>query len=398
MQELPLTGTRVLDFMQMWAGPHVSEWLSVAGAEVIKVETSLRLDQQRQRNPPNGSGGFAALNYGKKSVTLNMNQPEAIELAKRLASISDVVADNFGGAVMDKWGLGYEALKAIKPSIIVYTGSGYGRTGPHRELPAYAEIISAYDGSTAVNGYRGGGPNTVGFNAWNDGAQATHGVFAILSALYHRSQTGEGQYIDAAMIEASVNFQAEVLMDYTINGRIPERIGNRDPVWAPYGGFRCKGEDEWVAITVFGERDWRAFCSALGNPEWTKSEDFADELSRWKNQDQMSIEIERWTRQRDHAEVMDLLQKAGLAAGAGWCTPELLDDPQLKAREFFGKAAHPVIGDAELPRIPWHLSDSSPGNYRHSPLLGEHNSYVFGDLLGMTQNEIKELAERKVII
>ena len=397
MQELPLTGVRVLDFMQMWAGPHVSEWLSVAGAEVIKVETSLRLDQQRQRNPPNGSGGFAALNYGKKSVTLNMNQPEAIELAKRLAKISDVVTDNFGGPVMDKWGLGHEALRRIRPDIVVYTGSGYGRTGPHKELPAYAEIISAYDGSTAINGYPGGGPNTVGFNAWNDGAQATHGVFAILSALYHRSRTGEGQYIDAAMIEASVNFQGELIMDYTINGRIGERVGNRDAVCAPHGGFRCKGEDEWVAIAVSGDQDWKAFCGVLGNPEWTKSEDFADELSRWKNQEELNSHIEEWTKQHGHAEVMDLLQKAGVAAGAGWCTPELLDDPQLKYRDFFVKAGHPVIGDAELPGIPWHLSDSPRGNYRHSPLLGEHNAYVFGELLSIPEDEIKRLVEKKVI-
>jgi len=397
MQELPLVGVRVLDFMQMWAGPHVSEWLSVMGAEVIKVETSLRLDQQRLRRPPNGSGGFAALNYGKKSVTLNMNQPKAIELAKKLAGISDVVADNFGGPVMEKWGLSYADLKKMKQDIIVYTGSGYGRTGPHQGLPAYAEIISAYDGSTFANGYPGGIPNTVGFNAWNDGAQATHGVFAILAALYRRSRTGEGEYIDAAMIEASANFLSELVMDYALNGRVAERVGNRDAIMAPHAGFRCKGDDDWVAIAIGDDEEWATFCNVIGNPDWTKNEAFSDQLSRWKNQEDLNSHVTEWTRQHDHFELMQLLQKAGLAAGAGWSTPQLLEDLQLRERGFFVKADHPVIGDAELPGIPWHLSDSPKGNYRYSPLLGEHNEDIFGGLLGMSAHEIRQLIQDKII-
>jgi benzylsuccinate CoA-transferase BbsF subunit len=166
---------------------------------------------------------------------------------------------------------------------------------------------------------------------------------------------------------------------------------------APHDGFRCKGDDHWVAIAISGDTDWKAFTEAIGNPEWTRSESFADELSRWKNQKDLNSHIEQWTMQHDHIEAMALLQKAGVAAGAGWSTPELVDDPQLNDRGFFIQSGHPVIGNAKLPGIPWRLSDSPPGNYRHSPLLGEHNEYVFNGLLGMTADHIRQLVEEKVI-
>jgi crotonobetainyl-CoA:carnitine CoA-transferase CaiB-like acyl-CoA transferase len=164
MKRLPLAGVRVIDFGQMWAGPHLSQWLAVMGAEVIKVETHLRIDFMRMVGTPpgfergnfNAGTGFASLNYGKKSLTLNMNQPRSIELARELIRKSDVVTENFGGPVVERWGLGYEELKKIKPDIIVYAGSGYGRSGPHRARPAYAEIVEAYDGSTYLTGYPGG--------------------------------------------------------------------------------------------------------------------------------------------------------------------------------------------------------------------------------------------------
>jgi crotonobetainyl-CoA:carnitine CoA-transferase CaiB-like acyl-CoA transferase len=405
MPDLPLAGTRVMDFGQMWAGPHLSQWLAVMGAEVIKVETHVRLDFMRmvgippgfERNNFNAGTAFASLNYGKKSITLNMNESRAQELARKLIKISDIVTENFGGAILERWGLSYEAMKKIKPDIIYYAGSGYGRSGPHRARPSYAEIVEAYDGSTYLNGYPGGGPATVGVSPWTDATQAMHGAFAIMAALYHRDQTGEGQYIDGAMIEGSSNFLGEMVMGYTMNGALGERTGNRDKFMAPHGCYRCQGNDEWVAIAVDGQEEWAAFIKTMGSPEWAERAEFKDERSRRQNQDELDRLIEEWTRQHRQYEVMELLQKAGVAAGASLNIKDLVSDPQLKARRFFIETEHPVLGNITLAGLPWRPEGRQKGNYSYPPLLGEHNDYVFGELLGLSVEEIARLKEEKVI-
>jgi benzylsuccinate CoA-transferase BbsF subunit len=200
------------------------------------------------------------------------------------------VAENFGGGVLDRWGLSYEEMKKIKPDIIYYAGSGYGRSGPYKERPAYAEIVDAYTGATNVNGYFGGEPAVVGVSPWTDSGQAIHGSFAMLASIYHRMMTGEGQYIDGAMIEGSANFLGEMVMGYLINGNVGERIGNRDEVMAPHGCYPCKAtkdEAEWVAIAVSNKKEWEALSRTMGNPEWTAKKDFSDELSRRKNQEEL---------------------------------------------------------------------------------------------------------------
>jgi benzylsuccinate CoA-transferase BbsF subunit len=405
MQSLPLAGLRIVDFGQMWAGPHLSQWLAVMGAEVIKVETHLRIDFMRnvgippgfERNDFNAGTAFASLNYGKKSITLNMNQPKAVELARDLVKISDAVTENFGGPILERWGLGYEELKKIKPDIIYYAGSGYGRGGPHRSRPAYAEIIEANDGSTYLNGYPGGEPATVGVSPWTDATQAMHGAFAIMAALYHRDLTGEGQYIDASMIEGSANFLGEMVMGYTMNGVLGERMGNRDKIMAPHGCYRCQGDDEWVAIAIGSQAEWKAFVKVMGSPDWAEKEEFSDELSRWQNQDELDRLVEEWTRKCHQYEVMEMLQKAGVAAGASLNVKDLANDPQLKKRRFFIEMEHPVIGRITLPGLPWRPDGRQKGNYSCPPLLGEHNDYVFGELLGLPAEEIARLQEEKVI-
>ncbi len=407
-QGLPLTGIRVLDFGQMWAGPHVTQWLSVAGAEVLKIETTLKIDFMRNVGIPasipfsertaNHGSAFASLNYGKKSLTLNMRMPGAIEIFKDLVKISDVVTENFGGAVLDRWGIGYKDLQKFKPDIILYAGSGYGRTGPHSERPAYAEIVEAFDGSSSANGYPGGDPNTVGVAPWMDAGQAMHGAFAILSALYHREQTGEGQLIDAAMIEGSANFLGELIMDNIMNGRIGERMGNRDKIMAPHGCYRCKGEYNWVAIAVSEDKEWQALCKVLGYPSWSRKPEFSNSLSRWQNQDALDVYINSWTRERDAYEITATLQKAGVMAGPSLGPRELVEDPQLKYRGFFVENEHPVIGKLQYAGLAWRLSNAPPGNYGPSPLLGEHNHYVLGRLLGKSDSEINDLIKEKVLL
>lgn len=406
MEKLPLEGIRVMDFGQMWAGAHLTQWLGVMGAEVIKIESTVRPDHSRTTGqPPRLAGkgleagsGFAALNYSKKSAVLNMNTAKARELARNLAKISDVVAENFSGSILARWGLSYEELKKIKPDIIVYAGSGYGRSGPQQDRPSYAEIIEAFDGSTFANGYPGSEPMTVGISSWTDATQAQHGVVAILAALCHRFKTGEGQYIDGAMLEASPNLLGELIMGYVMNGSLGECIGNRDNIMAPHGCYPCQGEDEWVAIAVAGQKEWEAFCKVIGSPDWTREEKFSDELSRWKHQDELDQQVESWTRQHHMYEIAEMLQKAGVMAGPSLSTKQMTEDHYIKERDFWVEYDHPVLGHISVERMPWRLSDCSKGYYTYPPLIGEHNDYVFGQLLGLSKDEIEQYKQEKVIL
>jgi benzylsuccinate CoA-transferase BbsF subunit len=406
--KLPLEGIRILDFCQMWAGPHATEWLSVMGAEVIKVETGTRIDYMRTVGAPPGLAGtgpnvgsaFASLNWGKKSISLNMTTPKARELAKKLIKICDVVAENFGGGVLERWGLSYDEMKKIKPDIIYYAGSGYGRSGPHKERPAYAEIVDAFTGATFSNGYPGGEPNVIGVSPWTDGAQAIHGSVAILTALYHHISTGEGQYIDAAMIEGHANFLGELVMGQIINSAVSPRTGNRDAAMAPHGCYPCRktgDEDEWIALAVADQKEWEFLCRLMGNPAWTAKEEFSDELRRWENQVELDKNLSEWTKQYGAYELTALLQKAGIAATPSFSTKQFTHDKHINERKFFKDPRHPLLGSKILAGLPVNFSNNPKLNYGTPPLLGEHNDYVFGKLLGLTREEIRRLTEEKIL-
>jgi crotonobetainyl-CoA:carnitine CoA-transferase CaiB-like acyl-CoA transferase len=408
VSQLPLTGIRVLDFCQMWAGPHATEWLSVLGAEVIKLETGNRIDYMRTVGAPQGLAGtgpdvgsaFASLNWGKKSITLNMALPRAQELAKQLIKKCNVVAENFGGGVLERWGLSYLQMQELKPDIIYYAGSGYGRTGPFKERPAYAEIVDAFSGATFANGYPGGEPCVVGVSPWTDGAQAMHGAYSILAAVYYHKKTGQGQYIDAAMIEGSANFLGEAVMANILTGRDVERTGNRDPAMAPHGSYPCKntrGESEWIAIAVPGQKEWKRLCRLMHNPAWTREDLYSDELSRWKNQDTLDRHLADWTRQFGAYELAAILQHNGITAAASLSTKQATHNDHLNSRGFFIHTDHPVLGKVTLTGLPLRIDNQSTGNYSRSPLLGEDNKYVFGNLLGLSSAEIANLSHEKVI-
>ena len=402
MQKLPLDGIRVLDFTAVWAGPHVTQWLGVMGAEIIKIESTLRPDLTRTAFRPSATGlnlsaEFAGLNYGKKSCTLNMTNPRARELVKEVVRVCDVVTENFGGPVMDRWGLGYSDLKRIRPDIILYSGSGFGRTGPYKEFPAFAGIVEAFGGLVALNGYPDGDPSPMATRGYADMLAAQHGTFAILAALHHRRKAGEGQHIDLSMSEVVAAFLPRAIMDYTMNGRAGRPEGNRDSAMAPHGCYRCNGDDQWVTIAVSTDEEWQAFCNAIGNPQWTKDERFQDGLSRKRNSDVLDIMVQEWTKSHSHYEAATLLQQAGVMASPSLKVEEGVQDPHLVERGFFKEIDHPGIGKLRLAGLPWRLSNTPPGNYVRCPSLGEHNEYVFKELLGVPDEEIARLQAEEVI-
>ena len=402
MQKLPLEGIRIVDFTAVWAGPHVTQWLAVMGAEVIKIESNLRPDMTRSffsnvNTNLTMSAEYSGLNCGKKACTLNMTLPRARELAKEIIGVSDIVTENFGGSVMDRWGLGYADLKKIKPDIIMYSGSGFGRTGPYKEFPAYAGIAEAFAGLCSLNGYPGGDPLPMATFGYADITSAEHGAFAILTALHHRSKTGEGQYIDLSMTEVVASLLFGAIMDYTMNDRVQGLQGNWNSTMAPHSCYRCQGDDEWVAIAVSNDEEWKAFCYAIGNPELTMDERFRDGLNRWKNQEELDRLIEEWTKNHAHYEVMEILQKAGVMAGPTLKVAEVVQDRHLEERGFFIDVGHPDVGTVRFPRLPWRSSEGPQGNYEQPPCLGEHNDYVFRELLKMPEEEIARLEEEQVI-
>ena len=403
MNKFALEGVRVLDFTQHWAGPYATLLLTYMGAEVIKVESVKRPDPQRSFSYTLGqafqelekSSSFNEMNLNKMDITLDLTKPRAVGLAKELVKISDVVTENFRPGVMDRLGLSYESIREVKPDVIMLSSSAQGGTGPEREYSGYASVFASLAGLAYITGYPDGDPFPM--RGRIDLMSATTSAFAILVALHHRRRTGKGQYIDLSSTESVSVLIGDVLMDYTMNGRSQSRRGNRDDIMAPHNCYRCRGENKWVSIAIATEEEWSAFCEAIGNPDWVKDDRFCDAYNRWQNQDELDKLIGEWTINHTHYEVMEKLQRVGVAAMPSFSAEELYNDPHLKERGFSTKVEHPVMGPQSVLNPPWKLSATPARINRHAPLFSEHNECVFGELLGMSDEEIKSLMDEQVI-
>ena len=403
MNKDALKGIRIADFSWVWAGPLTTMLLAFMGAEVIKIESRKRLDQMRQGSITTGdsfsdfnaSPIFNNANLNKKSVTLDLSRPEGTELARRIVALSDLTIENMRPGVMDKLGLGYKDLVKVKPDIIMLSASGFGSSGPYREYAGYAPIFAAFGGLAYLTGYEDGEPNTM--SGVMDLRVGTVSAFALLAALIHRQKTGEGQYIDLSSSECISALVGPQLMEYTMNKRSPFRSGNQDSIMAPHNCYRCKGIDKWISIAVATDEEWNALCRAMGNPAWTRDEAFADIYSRWKNRTKLDEFIGKWTINYTHYEVMELLQRSGVAAMPSFSAEEILSDPHVKARGLINEVQHPVLGRKVVINPSWKHSETPARIHKASPLLGEHNEEVFGDLLGMTKEEVKKLESAQII-
>jgi len=403
MSRGPLEGVRIADFTFQWAGPYASTLLAYMGAEAIHVESSRRPDSSRRISITthrrytglNQSPVFNDINAGKLGITLDLTKPKAVKLAKRIVEVCDVVAQNMRPAVMERLGLGYEALREVKPDIIYLSSSARGAHGPECAYVGYAPGFAALGGLSHITGYPDEPP--VNMAGEIDLASATTSAFAILAALNHKQRTGEGQHIDLSSSEAISVLIGEVLMDYDMNRRVQSRDGNRDDIMAPHNCYRCNGDDKWVSIVVSSDEEWEAFCEAIGKPEWTKEDRFCDAHSRKQNEEELDRLIGQWTISHTHYQVMDILQKAGVAAVPSFNSEELYRDPHLKERGLFTEIDCPAGGKQIVVSPPWKFSVTPVTIYGRGPLFGEHNQYVFGELLGMSNKEIKSLIDEQVI-
>jgi len=410
---LPLEGVRVLDFTQVYAGPTCTRMLADLGADVIKVEGLTRMDITRNFVMPendstddywNKAGYFLLRNGGKRSLTLDFgeeNGEASAAIVKQLVAECDIVAESFTPHVMDKFGLDYDSLRKIKPDVIMISLSGYGQNGPWRDYSGYGMGLEPAAGLSSITGYRAGPdgqshPLRTGIS-FTDPYSGIVGAGAVLSALIYRRRTGKGQYIDLSEQEAAVPVVGYALMDRAMNQREPERIGNRSHWYAPQGCYPCRGEDNWLVVTVTNDDEWRGLCKATGNPQWADDERFADLASRREYHDALDELIAGWTREQDQYEAMHLLQKAGVTAAAVLNPKQALLDPHLRERAFFDRV-ETDHGPRPVPhQIGASFSAFETTSDRPAPKLGEHNREVLQGLLGMSDDEVNELEERKVI-
>ena len=372
-----LKNIRILDFTWVLAGPYATRISADFGAEVIKVQPLLP-----QEEDAFARGYDNTWNRGKRGVTLNLNSPEGIALAKRLVGLSDAVVENFTPRVMANWGLDYENLKKIKPDIIMLSLSTMGKTGPRKDYTGFGPTVQAFSGLTHLTSYPDGPPLGPG-TAFADHVAALFAGLALLGALEYRRRTGEGQHIDISQVEA----MASLLGDAFVS---PKET-------ATSGVYRCRGEDRWCAISVSTEDEWRGFKKALSNPPWAEDERFATLANRIENKKALDKLIGERTQKHSTEEVMVLLQKQGVVAGVVQDARDLARDPQLKHRGFFVELDHPEMGKTISDATPIRLADSPPGYNRPAPLLGQDNDYVYGELLGLSKGEIKRLKEQGVI-
>jgi benzylsuccinate CoA-transferase BbsF subunit len=399
----PLHGYRVLDFGWVLAGAIPGMVLADMGAEVIKVETRQRLDYMRMGRPivgdqpdPEQHPMFHNVNRNKLSITLNITQQKAVELARKLVIRCDVVIENFSPGVMARLGLGYEELRRIKPDLIMASISSTGQTGPLRDLRAYAPSIGALAGLDSTLGYEGGRPLGLK-HAFGDICGALHTVFAIVAALYQRQRTGRGQYIDLSMLRATVATQGLGLMEYIMTGRVMQPRGNYDPTMAPYGNYPCAGEDRWVSIAVAADEEWQGLKAALGSPAWTADPKFASRYGRLKHRHELDQHLAQWTAGRSAETVTELLQSHGVAAVPVMGAEERLFNPHFRERGLYADIDHPSLGAEPIFNLMWNLSQTPSAIRRHAPLMGEHNQQVFCEILGMSAQEVKALEETQVI-
>ena len=403
MSRPPLDGIRVADFCWAWAGPYGALQLAHLGADVIRIESAKRLCPSRLIPPwpdnesgVNRAGYFNQYNQGKRSLTLDLKAPEAIAIAKTLVSKSDIVMNNFASGVMEKLGVGYDVLRRIKPDIIMVSLPGYGTSGPEKDFVSYGPPQVAQSGLSALTGYVGGPPMMAGFS-YGDPNGGVHATFAVMAALLHREKTGQGQYIDLSQWEAAIMLLPEALMDYSMNGTQPERMGNRDPHMAPHGVFRSKGDDRWVSLSVRDEAEWQRLCEVMGQPELSSDTRFANLAARKENEAALEEIVTAWTQERTADEATQALQNAAIPAYPALDALDMVNSPHVGARDYFVELEHPEVGTRRHMGIPWTMSRTPCEIRRPAPCLGQDTDAVLTDVVGLSQDEIAALREKDIL-
>ena len=388
-QDLPLKGVRVLDLSWIIAGPTATRFLAMMGAEVIKVGSARRPDPSTRGAP------FQAYNQSKLYAALNISRPEGLELTMRLVSVSDIVIENFAAGVIERLGLGYDALRQAKPDIIMLSSSGTGHSGPDKNYVAYGSLLQYYTGWNAISGYPDSEPIKGGL--WADPWVGMELAMVAAAALNHRVVTGEGNYVDFSMAEALTASIPEALLDYQMNDRVPEPMGNADHHHAPHSVYRCKGDDRWLAIAVTNYEEWRALCGVIGRHDLSDDVALTDTKGRSEQQKRIDAAITAWSQQHEDYEAMRILQEAGISATPYLSPQRVFTDPQLREGGFFTTLIASDGKQRDLPALGWRFEGGPEPRITAAPVLGQHNNYVYGELLGLSDDEVAQFIEEQII-
>ena len=403
-RELPLSGIRVLDFTWAWAGPYCTMQLANLGAEVIRIESEKRGCVTRALPPfaddlpgPGRAGYFNQYNQGKRSITMDLSKPEAIELALEMAKHCDVVTDNFAAGVMDRLGLGYDKIRARRPDVVMLSMSGYGQTGPLKGYVSYGPPAAATAGLFGLTGYEGHGPSEIGIS-YADPNAGIFGAVAVMMALLHRKLTGRGQYIDQSQLETALALLPEGLLEFAMNGTQPKRSGSHHRWMAPHNCYKAAGDDnKWVSIAVGTEAEWRALCAAMGQPALASDARFRDAAARKQNEDALDEIITQWTRTRDRWDITRELQRAGVAAFPSMSNKDLATDEHLRERGYLVQLEHPIVGRRIHTGIPWTMSGTPCRIRSVAPLRGADTDSVLKELAGCSDADLRRLRAAGVL-
>ena len=397
------SGLKILAFCWAVVGPLTMKFFADHGATVIRVETSqrpcvMRTSAPYKDNKPNYNCGgyFNYYNSNILSLSLNMNEPQAIEIARKLVAECDVVMENYTPGVIEKWGLDYEELKRIKPDIIMLRQSGYGSWGPYAKLPAFGMVLVPIAGLPNFIGWPDKEPLPVGVSAYTDCISPRFASAALIAALDYRNKTGKGQLLDLSQFETAIYFLMPGILEHISSGREPSRIGNSSPYAAPHGVYPCKGDDRWCTIAAFNDEEWLNLCREIGKPEYIEDPRFNTLVNRKKNEDELNKLISDWTADLTAEDVMAQLQAAGVPSGVVKNSADVYEDPQLRSRNIFWPMNHSEMGLFTHLGQSFELSKTPAKAYSPSPLLGEHTEYVCTEILGMSDEEFVDLMQAGV--
>lgn len=410
MTSLPLEGIRVIDLSEVWAGPFAASLLGDMGAEVIKVESYPRAPQTRPPQVPANPLGFAGggrdpshpwdrsathnmANRDKYGITLNLRAPRGKELFKLLVGVSDVLIEGYSAGTTERLGLDFPELKRVNPHLIMISMPGWGSYGPYAGYVTLGSGIDATSGHHYLRGYPDSDPSETVACVHSDSVAAVTAAFAAMTGLMYRRRTGKGQRVDLSQAEAFLPHLAYPLLDYAMNGRVAQPLGNHDRWMAPHNCYRCKGEENFVAICVENDAQWHALGRVAGHPEWAADPRFADVENRYQFQSELDDLIAAWTQREEQMDLAQRLQDAGVPAGPVMRDIDLFQDPHLQARYLFQQVTHTTIGTHRYPGMLWKYANT-PMRIRLAPnALGEHNSLVLQSILGLSQEEYQRLEE-----
>jgi crotonobetainyl-CoA:carnitine CoA-transferase CaiB-like acyl-CoA transferase len=396
-EQLPFDGVKVADFSWVWVGPTTGKYLADHGATVVRVETENPPDRMRAIGPykdgvpgANRSHAFADFNTSKLGLSLNLKNPAAIDVARRLIAWADLYIESFKPGTVDDLGIGYETARSVNPSIIMASTCLMGQSGPAANFAGFGSHAGAFAGFYEITGWPDLPPDGP-WTAYTDGVAPRFLASTIIAALDHRRRTGVGQHIDASQMEAGLQFLAPQIVDFNVSGRVVSRDGNRSETMAPHGAYPCSGDDQWCAIAVEDDEQWHSLCHVLGDSDWSDDDRFRTAEGRLGHQEEIDAHLGEWTSSRSAQDVMAVLQSAGVPAGVVQRSSDLLGDPQLEHRRFFRYMDHPEMGNIPHTGDRFRIRGYEGGPRFPAPLLGQHNEVVMREILGMTDEEMADV-------